>query len=187
MSFNRQNEYKIFIAKQKQKEKEYRALGISEQLIQAILDYDRTQFLNDMCFYSHNQSFNCSASEFDDENNPLIKKYREHFVVSGEYTTDKLETFDNCELFLAITEMKKVNQQIVRLLIDGFTLYEIAEITAISYWGILKRVQQIRKELLPIVEKDFCQVNISDENDIDDVLDLKDLEFRTFVGGGENE
>lgn len=187
MSFNRQNEYKIFIAKQNQKEKEYKVLGMSEQVIQTILDFDRSQFLNDMCFYAHNQSLSCSTSEFDDENNPLMKKYFKDFIVSDEAITSKLEPFDNYELFLAITEMKKTNQQIVGLLIDGFTLYEIAEITAISYWGILKRVQQIRKDLSPIVKKDFFEVNISDENDIDDVLDLKDLEFRTFVGGGENE
>ena len=187
MSFNRQNEYKRFIAKQVAQAKEYSAIGMTKQEIERFLDYDKQQFLSDMRFYSHNQSLNCSTDDFDDENNPLLKKYFDRFIVAdNEYITDKLDVFDNYELVSVIASMNKVNQQIVFYLMDGFTLHEIAEKTSIGYWGVVKRVQQIRKELKPIMNSIFPEAFIS-ANDADDMRDFPDVENRTFVGGGENE
>ena len=80
MSFNRQNEYKRFIAKQVAQAKEYSAIGMTKQEIERFLDYDKQQFLSDMRFYSHNQSLNCSTDDFDDENNPLLKMYFDRFL-----------------------------------------------------------------------------------------------------------
>lgn len=187
MSFNRQNEYKKFIAKQVVQAKEYSVMGMTKQEIQSLLDYDKQQFLSDMRFYSHNQSLNCSTEDFDDENNPLLKKYFDNFiVVDNEYITDKLDVFDNYELVSVIASMNKVNQQIVFFLMDGFTLHEIAEKISIGYWGIVKRVQQIRKELKPIMNYIFPEAFTS-ADDADDMRDFPDVENRTFVGGGENE
>lgn len=188
MSFNRQNEYKKFIEKQVSQAKEYSAVGMTKQNIQILLDYDKQQFLSDMRFYSHNQSLNCSTEDFDDENNPLLKKYFDNFIVAdNEYITDKLDVFDNYELVSVIASMNNVNQQIVFFLMEGYTLHEIAEKISLGYWGVVKRVQQIRKKLKPIMNNIFPEAFKSADNNADDMRDFPGVENRTFVGGGENE
>ena len=76
MSFNRRNEYKKYIAKQEAQKREYIALGLSEEQIEKIQELDRQQFLSDMRFYMHKQSFDYVNEDIEtDEQSPLFKRF----------------------------------------------------------------------------------------------------------------
>ena len=94
MSFNRRNEYKKYIAKQETQKREYIALGLSEEQIEKIQELDRQQFLSDMRFYMHNQSFDCVNDDFEqDERSPLLKKFFGLLVVYTLTSIDSLCPF----------------------------------------------------------------------------------------------
>ena len=187
MSFNRQREYIKLAEELSEIEKEFRKHNYSEGDINKAKEIVKECFLSDMRFYSHNQSLNCSNDEFDNENNSLMKKYLGQFIVSEDYITEDFEQFDNIELYTKLKSMNQINQRVVQLMMNKYTLREISEMMNIGYWGIVKRVQQIRKELLPIMKNVFPEAFESNAEDINKVQNCDDFENRTFAGGGENE
>ena len=57
MSWNDGYERRKFEAGQKKQAEEYRALGMTEEQIQAMYEFDLEQYKSDRCHYSHTQSF----------------------------------------------------------------------------------------------------------------------------------
>jgi fucose permease len=64
MSWNNGHRRKQFEEKQKKQAEEYRVLGMTEEQIQAMYEFDLEQFKSDRNYYSHTQPL--SASDFDE-------------------------------------------------------------------------------------------------------------------------
>lgn len=186
MSFNRQKQYKVFREDVKRIEEAFREDDFSEEKISGARIAVEEFHHSDMKHYAHNQSLSCTDDDFDDENNSLLKNHFDKFAVNEDYITDVFEQIDSVEVYMKLKSMSETNQRIVRLLIDKYTLADISELLNIGYWGVVKRVQQIRRELFPIMKKLFPEVFESDNNDTD-IAQNCDEENRTFAGGGENE
>ena len=77
MGWNNAYERKKFEAKQKKQAEEYRALGMTEEQIQIMYEFDLEQFNSNRSYYSHTQSFipdDFDESEDDDEKLSIFEK-----------------------------------------------------------------------------------------------------------------
>lgn len=157
MSFNRRNEYKRYIAKQEVQKREYIALGLSDEQIAKIQETDRQQFLSDMRFYVHNQSFDYVNDDFEtDEQSPLFKRFFHHLITYQESVDKHLGMdIENDELINAINKLSSVQKEILKLLIDGCSVEEINQIMLIPCRTIYYKKKQIRQKLLPSMKKLF--------------------------------
>lgn len=157
MSFNRRNEYKKYFAKQKVQKREYIALGLSEELIEKIQELDRQQFLSDMRFYMHNQSFDYVNDDFEsDEQSPLFKRFFHHLITYQESIDKHLGMdIDSDDLIVAINKLSPIQKEVLKLLIDGCSVEEINKITRIPCRTIYYKKKQIKKKLLPSMKKLF--------------------------------
>lgn len=157
MSFNRRNEYKRYIAKQEVQKREYIAIGLSKEQIEKIQELDRQQFLSDMRFYMHNQSFDCVNDDFEtDERSPLFKRFFHHLITYQESVDKHLGMdIENDELINAINKLSSVQKEILKLLIDGCSVEEINQIMLIPCRTIYYKKKQIKNKLLPSMKKLF--------------------------------
>ncbi len=175
MSFNRRNEYKRYIAKQEVQKREYIALGLSAEQIEKIQSLDKQQFLSDMRFYMHNQSFDYVNDDFEtDEQSPLFKRFF-HSLTTYQESIDKHLGMDikNDELISAINKLSPIQKEILKLLINGCSVEEINKITRIPCRTIYYKKNQIKNKLLPSMKKLFPE--------------CFDNENCTFAGGNKNE
>lgn len=165
MSFNRRNEYKKYIAKQEAQKREYIALGISQEHIEKLQELDRQQFLSDMRFYMHNQSFDYVNGDFEtDEQSPLFKRFFHHLVTYQESIDKYLGMdIDSDDLVIAIKRLSPIQKEILNLLIDGYSVGEINKITRIPCRTIYYKRKQIRQKLLPSMKKLFPECFDVDE------------------------
>ncbi len=167
MSFNRRNEYKRYIAKQEVQKREYIALGLSAEQIEKIQELDRQQFLSDMRFYMHNQSFNYVNDDFEtDEQSPLFKRFF-HCLTTYQEPIDKYlgMDIDSDDLIVAIKRLSPIQKEVLKLLIDGCSVEEINKITRIPCRTIYYKKKQIKKKLLPSMKKLFPECFDAKEGD----------------------
>lgn len=159
MSFNRRNEYKKFLVGQRKQTEEYRALGMSEEAIKEIQMFDKEQFLSDMRFYSHNQSLSVCLKEMKEESfNSLLKKYFDSLVVYQEDVGDWIDQIEDDDLRKAIKVLSEMNQTITKMLYDGYSIVQIAEILEIPKSTVGSKVKRVRLILLPYMSTLFPNV-----------------------------
>ena len=68
---------------------EYRALGMTEEQIQIMYEFDLEQFNSNRSYYSHTQSFipdDFDESEDDDEKLSIFEKFKDVLTISPIYT-----------------------------------------------------------------------------------------------------
>lgn len=151
MSFYKSYEYKKFEREQKKQAEEYRKLGMTEEAIQEMYEFDRQQFLSNMKFYTHNQSLDAVNDDFDcDEQNPLIKNYFDSFAVYQTEDCDGLpiiEIIEDEKLKELINSLSIENQKIIEFLCQGCSVAEISKQLNISERAIYRRVDRIKKKL----------------------------------------
>ena len=87
MSWNNAYETKKFEAKQKKQAEEYRALGMTEEQIQAMYEFDLEQFNSERRYREHTQAFipdDFDENEDDDEKLSIFEKFKDVLTVSIE-------------------------------------------------------------------------------------------------------
>ena len=87
MSWNNAYETKKFEAKQKKQVEEYRALGMTEEQIQAMYEFDLEQFNSERRYREHTQAFipdDFDENEDDDEKLSIFEKFKDVLTVSIE-------------------------------------------------------------------------------------------------------
>ena len=90
MSFNKGYELKKFEAHWEKLRIEYAAAGMTEDAIQKMYDYDRQQFNAERAHLERTQELSTDTFECsEDENSPLMKRYREVTTVTDTYHETK--------------------------------------------------------------------------------------------------
>ena len=90
MSFNQGLELKKFEAHWEKLRVEYAAAGMAEDAIQKMYDYDRQQFNAERAHLERTQELSTDTFECsEDENSPLMKRYREVTTVTDTYHETK--------------------------------------------------------------------------------------------------
>ena len=154
MSFNKGYELKKFEAHWEKLRIEYAAAGMTEDAIQKMYDYDRQQFNVERTHLERTQELSTDTFECsEDENSPLMKRYREVTTVTDTYHETKsgfawIGEIENERLLSALENLSGLDLKILTLYVyAGYTESEIAGELGGSKVAIHKRIEKIAKLL----------------------------------------
>ena len=156
MCWNDGYERRKFEARQKKQAEEYRALGMTEEQIKAMYEFDLEQYKSDRRYYSHTQSFvpdDFDEDEDDDEKLSIFDKFKDVLTTSIEESGNKsrywwFEEIDNPDLVRNIKSLSTEQLELLTLVvIDGYGQAEIADLMKVSQSAISQRIATIRKIL----------------------------------------
>ena len=157
MSWNDAYERRKFKENQKKQEAEYRALGMTEEQIKAMYEFDLEQFRSDRRFYSHTQPLTVSdfvEGKVDESESTLLLKFFDELV----------ETIDDCEeksrywwvdeigeddLLSGVKYLTPQQIEILTLIVfENYSQKEAAEKMGIPYRSFKRKIQQIKLSLI---------------------------------------
>ncbi|MDD4495714.1 MAG: sigma factor-like helix-turn-helix DNA-binding protein [Eubacteriales bacterium] len=159
MAFNNGLERKRFEAKQKALRAEYERLGMSEEQIQKLYEYDLADFNSDRRYITHTQPINLADLEADEDasaesgRNPLFEKFREALSVSGSGKLSHsrygwIEEIDDPKLAEKLKKLSPDDLELLTLLVfDGYSQDEIAAARSVTQQAISKKINRIKKYL----------------------------------------
>ena len=154
MSFNKGYELKKFEAHWEKLRIEYAAAGMTKEAIQKMYDYDRQQFNAERAHLERTQELSTDTFECsEDENSPLMKRYREVTTVTDTYHETKsgfawIGEIENERLLSALENLSGLDLKILTLYVyAGYTESEIAGELGGSKVAIHKRIEKITKLL----------------------------------------
>lgn len=156
MSWNDGYERKKFEAKQKKQAEEYRALGMTEEQIQTMYEFDLEQFKSERRHRMHTQQFTSSdfdEGEADDSESTLFDKFFDELTctieTSGEHSrywwVEEIEDADLCK---RIKSLSVDDIELITLYaFDGYTQDEIAIKFFCTKQNIQKKFRRIKNFL----------------------------------------
>ena len=156
MSWINGYETKKFEAKMKKQAEEYRALGMTEEQIQKIQDFDRAQFNSDRRYYEHTQEFPNSSfddGEGDEGQSPLYKRFWDLLTVGIDEFSDGsrygwVESIENPKLYRGIKQLNSEQIELITLKVfDGLKKSEIAKSMGITPSAVTQRFDTIENFL----------------------------------------
>ena len=140
MSWNNGYETKKFEARQKKQAEEYRALGMTEDQIQAMYEFDLEQFKSERRHRMHTQPLQVEEFEendADESDNTLLNEFFDELTCTIETSGDKsrywwVEEIDDSETVKKIKSLSERDLEILTLMvIDELTHEEIANIMGV--------------------------------------------------------
>ena len=153
MGWNNAYETKKFEAKQKKQAEEYRALGMTEEQIQAIYEFDLEQFKSERRNRMHIQQFTSSdfdEGEDDDSESTLYDKFFDELTCSIETLGGKsrywwVEEIDNHKLAERVKMLSEEDLELLtKSIVDGYNQTQLAEIYGIAQKNISKKLKRIK-------------------------------------------
>ena len=149
MSFNKGYELKKFEARWEKLRIEYAAAGMTEDAIQKMYDYDRQQFNAERAHLERTQELSTDTFECsEDENSPLMKRYREVTTVTDTYHETQngfawIGEIENERLLAALESLSELDLKILTLYVyAGYTESEIASALESKRITIHKRIER---------------------------------------------
>ena len=150
MSFNKGLELKKFEAHWEKLRVEYAAAGMAEDAIQKMYDYDRQQFNAERAHLERTQELSTDTFECsEDENSPLMKRYREVTTVTDTYHETKssfawIGEIENERLLSALENLSEDDLKLLTLYVyEGYNESEISKVFNVSQPAIHKRIMKI--------------------------------------------
>ena len=140
MSWNDGYERKMFAKRQKKQAEEYRALGMTEEQIQAMYEFDLEQFKSERRHRMHTQQLQVEEFEendADESDNTLLNEFFDELTCTIETSGDKssywwIEEIDDSETVKKIRSLSERDLEILTLMvIDELTHEEIAKIMGV--------------------------------------------------------
>ena len=153
MSWNNGYERRKFEAEQKKLAEEYRALGMSEEKIQALYEFDLAQFNSKRRYYMHTQEFSTSdfeEGESDDSESTLLHKFFDELTVTIEYGSYSsrywwIEEIEDEELAGRIRKLSAEEIEMLTLVaFEGYSQVDAAEKMGIPYRTFKHKMQKIK-------------------------------------------
>ena len=150
MSFNKGYELKKFEAHWEKLRIEYAAAGMTEDVIQKMYDYDRQQFNAERAHLERTQELSTDTFECsEDENSPLMKRYRDVTTVTDTYHETKsgfawIGEIENERLLSALENLSEDDLKLLTLYVyEGYNESEISKVFNVSQPAIHKRIMKI--------------------------------------------
>ena len=154
MSWNDAYERRKFKENQKKQAEEYRALGMTEEQIQAMYEFDLEQFRSDRRFYSHTQSLlpdTFDENEDNDEKLSIFELFKNVFTTTIEEAECKsrywwIEEINNSELYSIVIGLSNEQIELLTLIyVDRLSQSEVARIFNVSQAAISQRLKKINE------------------------------------------
>lgn len=143
-----------FERQQRQQAEQYRKLGMDEEQIQTMYEFDLATFRSDWRYEKHTQGF--AASSFgdgtqDDSKSALFEKFLAQLSVQPDDGHSRewwVEEIENPQLALALKELSKSDLEfITRIVIEKATQMELSEELGISQQAVSKKWRKMKKIL----------------------------------------
>jgi DNA-directed RNA polymerase specialized sigma24 family protein len=155
MSVNFSRVYKRFEEEQARQRSEYAALGMTEEQITAMYEFDRQQLARDLAYQRRQQSIlssNCGDDDDGDESKSvLLKKFIDEFSTSDneQISNDRfwwINEITNPKLEVVLKSLSDDYKDLLTLLVfDGYKQVEIAEMQSKSKQSINNKLARIKK------------------------------------------
>ena len=156
MSWNDGYERRKFEARQKKQAEEYRALGMTEEQIQTMYEFDLEQFKSERRYRMHTQPLQVQEFEendADESDNSLLNEFFDELTCTIETSGYKskywwVEEIENPKLAERIKILSKDDLELLtKSIIDEYTQTELADIYGIAQKNISKKLKRIKKFL----------------------------------------
>ena len=143
-----------FERQQRQQAEQYRKLGMDEEQIQTMYEFDLATFRSDWRYEKHTQGF--AASSFgdgtqDDSKSALLEKFLAQLSVQPDAGHSRewwVEEIENPQLALALKGLSKSDLEfITRIVIEKATQMELSEELGISQQAVSKKWRKMKKIL----------------------------------------
>lgn len=154
MSWNNGYERRKFEAEQKKLAEEYRALGMSEEQIQIMYEFDLEQFNSERRYRMHTQPIQVQEFEendADESDNTLLNEFFDELTCNIETSGYKsrywwIEEIDDPNISMTLKSLSKTDLEIITLMVmDEFKHEEIAQIMGVSVRTIERKRALFRK------------------------------------------
>ncbi len=145
-------EYTKFYKRMEKQQKKYAAVGMTDEQIKNICDFDKEIFLSDLKYMRHNQSLN-PCEDMGDDMNPYILRFPKSFTVPaceccGEGRYDWIEEIENERIYSYLKTLDKTDLEILTMnAFEGKTQKEISAITGMSQQAVSYRIRKYREAL----------------------------------------
>ena len=154
MTINYGYEYKKFEKEQEEQRIYYLSLGMSEEAIAIIADFDKQEFLRELAYKRNTIPLDITTPfETDDESkNPLYEKNIEKLSVTIDTYTIKprygwVDELENPQLIKIVRQLTESQLELITLVaIEGYKKQQVGLILGISPSAVSKRLGRIRKK-----------------------------------------
>lgn len=156
MSWNNAYERKKFEARQKKQAEEYRALGMTEEQIREMYEFDLEQFKSERRYRMHTQPIQVEVFEdnnADESDNTLLIEFFDQLTCTIETSVDKsrywwVEEIEDERLARRVKSMAPEEIEMITLLVfEGYTQIEASQKMGMPYRTFKFKFRKI-KELL---------------------------------------
>ena len=154
MNWNNGYERRKFEARQKKQAEEYRALGMSEEQIQSIYEFDLEQFNSERRYREHTQAFlpdDFDENEDDEEKLSIFEKFKDVLTTSIEDGDNQsrhwwIEEIDDSYISEALRMLSQTDLEILtQMVMDELKHEDIAQIMGISVRTVERKRAYFRK------------------------------------------
>ncbi|MDE5860109.1 MAG: LuxR C-terminal-related transcriptional regulator [Oscillospiraceae bacterium] len=137
MVYNSLKSYWIWRRKKEAEEKEWRELGVDENIIEELHDFDRIAYNSDDRFYKrlHN------VGDFYEE---IIEDRNQREVTTVEQLLDEVES---PAMYKILKKTSEKTLQILLMRVRGYSVKDITEILHLSKTSVYKRIKNVREKL----------------------------------------
>lgn len=143
-----------FERQQRQQAEQYRKLGMDEEQIQTMYEFDLATFRSDWRYEKHTQGFVASSfgdNTQDDSKSALFEKFLVQLSVKPDDGHSRewwVEEIENPQLALALKGLSKSDLEfITRIVIEKATQMELSEELGISQQAVSKKWRKMKKIL----------------------------------------
>ena len=137
MEYNSLKSYWIWRRKKEAEEKEWRALGVDENIIAELHDFDRIAYNSDDRFYKRLYD----VGDFYEE---IIEDKSQREVTTVEQLLDDVE---NPAMYKILKKTSEKTLQILLMRVRGYSVKDITEILHLSKTSVYKRIKNVREKL----------------------------------------
>lgn len=151
MSWNDGRERKLFEKRQAVLAEQYRAVGMMEEQIQQMYEFDLAVYRSERIFYTHTQALEFCSDDKDvvvcDVSNFLLECQTENIrdYTNRYWWIEELEKLYKAAMSLSDEEIELITLYVF----EGYTQKEIANKFQCSQVAICKRLDKIKKVFLP--------------------------------------
>ena len=156
MSWNNGYETKKFEARQKKQAEEYRALGMTEEQIKAMYEFDLEQFKSERRYRMHTQPLQVEEFEendADESDNTLLNEFFDQLTCTIETSGDKsrycwVDEIEDEALARKVKSMATEEIEIITLLVfEGYTQIEASQKMGMPYRTFKFKFRNIKEFL----------------------------------------
>lgn len=137
MAYNSLKSYWIWRRKKEAEEKEWRALGVDENIIAELHDFDRITYNSDDRFYKRLYD----VGDFYEE---IIEDKSQREITNVEQLLDEVES---PAMYKILKKTSEKTLQILLMRVRGYSVKDITEILHLSKTSVYKRIKNVREKL----------------------------------------